>query len=215
MSPSQKRAVRAVVALGIAAVVWWGLTKVLVAARESVPLEITCGDYLKAKPAATWLRLTQCEPDLTDGHVIVEKTSSKATNVYVVLRPAGNKEASILLQRDDPAMLELASKVDLSHLTVPQIGLDPAPEAPRLDPATLKIVDELHGPQEGLISTPSSKTRDEIAGFNIGIDDQFTILERGKKPDSTLGLLALFVAVIATALLVRDIVVSRRLTTRP
>jgi hypothetical protein len=208
MTPSQKRVVRAVVALGIAAVVWWSVKQVLVAARESSPLEVTCADYLKAKPAAHWLRLTQCEPDLSDGHVVIEKSNSKATSVYVVLRPAGSKESNILLERDDPAMLELASKVDLSHLTdrIPM----PGEAAPAPDPVMLKIVDELREPQEGLIAVPSSKTRDEVTGFNIGIDDQFTILERGKKPDSTLGLLGLFAAVIAAALLVRDIVVSRR-----
>ena len=182
-----------VVVTGLA--LWWGGTNFLTAIREREPLEITCADYLKNKPDNRYLKLTQCEGDL-DNMAIEEGKSKDVKAVYIPLRAKGTTvgKTQIVLKRTDKEMTSLVSALDT---------LGPGDEA-----KATKILAEFEAPNEGLVQFGldlSDKDKNQLKALNLGLADDFIIMERGKSPRLLLGGLALGAGLIGLVFLLRGI----------
>lgn len=179
----------------------WGGHNSYVALRNRAPLEIRCADYLRRRPDAAWLRLTNCYPDFTS--MAVESFTTKGAGgrsltevsaVYIPLRAVrGTGEAltRILLVGNDDDLRPLGSDI---------------PTAP-----SEQLVAELSTMVEGVIEDGlvlNQRRKAELAKMHLHLRlaDDFVILDRGARPRPlwfALGELGLGIAVLA--LLVRRI----------
>jgi hypothetical protein len=146
----------------------WGGYGGYVALHNLSARELTCADYLAERPAATWLRLTACAPDIDRIGVesIVGGGRSEPIATYVALRPPGAAASTraVIVVEGPPGRAD-------------QLALD--------------------GPIEGMIEpswTRSRELRDDLAGMHLGLAEDYVILERGARPRPwwfSLGLLAI------------------------
>ena len=175
--------IRALVVLGViaAALCMWGGQKTYVAIRDRQQLEISCADYVKKQPSARWLKLVDCEYDFD--HLAYEQESSgdKYKAVYFPLRPAGEEggPTHIVVKRDDAAMLQIVYAFEHGNEHPP--GMD-------------QMVPELLRPVEGLVQFGldlDDKDKEELGKLNLGLANDFVILDNGSKPNLVAGLILL------------------------
>jgi len=179
--------------------IYWGGTNFVTAVRERDPLEITCANYLKQKPDNRYLKLTECDPDM-DNMALYEEgegTAKKITAVYVPLRAKGTTvgKTQIVLLRKDTAITDLVSRAD-------KLGTADEAQAKR-------IMDEFEAPNEGLVQFGmdlSDSDQKQLKGLNLGLSDDFVIMERGKEPKLLLGALALGGGLAALAFMLRGVI---------
>src|SRR5690242_4150540 len=69
-----------------AGMLWGGGQNLYTALRNRHPTTMSYEDYVKTKPSATWLVLTNCEIDLTDACVKTYYGSKTPTEIYVPVR---------------------------------------------------------------------------------------------------------------------------------
>jgi hypothetical protein len=172
---------------------WWGGHNVRLAIAEREPLEISCADYLANKPAAHYLRLTGCEPDLDN---IAEETEDREVKtVYVPLRPAHESGAPhIVLVRDDAAIRKFAASSERGGEPTVEDG---------------DVIDSLYGPQQGVVSFGidlSEDTRSKLEGLGLGLADDFVLLDEGAEPHLWWGLLACTASLLALGRLAEQLV---------
>lgn len=182
-----------IVLVGVA--LWWGGQNFITGVREREPLEITCADYLKHRPDNRYLRLTQCEPDL-DNFAYKQSKKGDIDQVYVPLRAKGGSggKTQIVLLRSDDTITMLASKANRDTLD---------------DALLAKVQKELEGSNEGLVQFGldlSDKAMDELKKLNLGLADDFVILEHGKSPRLLLGGLVLAAGLLGLAFFVRGVI---------
>lgn len=179
----RRMGIRALVVLGVLAAVltWWGGQKTYVAIRDSKQVEITCADYVKKRPDARWLKLTDCEYDFE--HLAYEEDSSgsKYRSVYFPLRPSGEKDGPtyIVIKRDDKDMLAIVYALEHGNDHPP--GLE-------------RVMTDLLKPAEGLVQFGvdlDDKDKDQLAGLGLGLAKDFVIIDNGDKPNLTAGLIML------------------------
>jgi hypothetical protein len=173
----------AVAGLGL----WWGGQNLYTGLRERDPLEITCAAYLKDRPDNRFLELTECEPDL-ENMAIEEGKSKEIKAVYIPLRAKGTTVGStqIVLKRTDDTMTVFAGALD--NAAGPGEGL------------VKKVVAELEGPNQGLVQFGldlSDKDMTQLKNLNLGLADDFIIMEHGKSPRLLLGALAFGAGLLA------------------
>src|SRR5215467_2440448 len=69
-----------------AGMLWAGVQNLYTAFGNRHPTTMSYEDYVKTKPSATWLVLTNCEIDLTDSCVKTYYSSKTPTEIYVPVR---------------------------------------------------------------------------------------------------------------------------------
>ncbi len=182
-----------IIVTGVA--LWWGGQNFYTGIRERDPLEITCADYLKHRPDNRYLRLTECAADL-DNLAIEEGKNKEVKAVYIPMRGKGETggQTRIVMKRTDDEMTSLVAQLD---------KLGPGDEA-----KATRILGELEAPNEGLIQFGldlSDKDTKELGRLNLGLAEDFVIMERGKSPRLLLGALALAAGLLGLAWFVRGI----------
>jgi hypothetical protein len=173
----------AVAGLGL----WWGGQNLYTGLRERDPLEITCASYLKDRPDNRFLKLTECEPDL-ENMAIEEGKNKEVKAVYIPMRAKGTTvgKTQIVLKRTDDAMTSLADSLD-------------GPVGPN-EAVAKKVLSELEGPNQGLVQFGldlSDKDMTQLKNLNLGLAEDFIIMEHGKAPRLLLGALAFAVGLAA------------------
>lgn len=181
----------AVAGLGL----WWGGQNLYTGLRERDPLEITCASYLKDRPDNRYLKLTECEPDL-ENMAIEEGKNKEVKAVYIPMRAKGTTvgKTQIVLKRTDDAMTSLADSLD-------------GPVGPN-EAVAKKVLSELEGPNQGLVQFGldlSDKDMTQLKNLNLGLAEDFIIMEHGKAPRLLLGALAFAVGLAALGWLLRMI----------
>jgi hypothetical protein len=181
----------AVAGLGL----WWGGQNLYTGLREREPLEITCAAYLKDRPDNRFLKLTECEPDL-DNMAIEEGKNKEIKAVYIPMRAKGTTvgKTQIVLKRTDDDMTVLVDRLD-------------GPNGPD-EKLAQKVLTELEGPNQGLVQFGldlSDKDMTQLKNLNLGLADDFIIMEHGKAPRLLLGALAFAAGLLALGWLIRTI----------
>jgi hypothetical protein len=181
----------AVAGLGL----WWGGQNLYTGLREREPLEITCASYLKDRPDNRFLKLTECVPDL-ENMAIEEGKHKEVKAVYIPMRAKGTTvgKTQIVLKRDDDTMTSLADSLD-------------GPVGPN-EAVAKKVLSELEGPNQGLVQFGldlSDKDMTQLKNLNLGLAEDFIIMEQGKAPRLVLGALAFGVGLLALGWLLRAI----------
>ena len=179
----------AVAGLGL----WWGGQNLYTGLRERDPLEITCASYLKDRPDNRYLKLTECEPDL-ENMAIEEGKNKEVKAVYIPMRAKGTTvgKTQIVLKRTDDAMTSLADSLD-------------GPVGPN-EAVAKKVLSELEGPNQGLVQFGldlSDKDMTQLKNLNLGLAEDFIIMEHGKAPRLLLGALAFAVGLLALGWMLR------------
>lgn len=173
---------------------YWGGTNAWVGLHNREATEITCADYVKHRPEAKWLKLTECDVDF-DNMAIETGKNGVYTAVYIPLRPRGVTEGTnaIVVKRTDADILALAHRFN-----------DATPSD-----ATVKAAVALHTqPQEGLMQfglDMSDSDRRELDKLGLGLANDFVIMDYGKEPKLLLGLLSLGVGLVGAFFLLRGI----------
>jgi hypothetical protein len=170
---------------------WWGGPNLYTALRERDPLEITCARYLEDRPDNRYLKLTECEPDL-DNMAIEEGKNKEVKAVYIPMRAKGTTvgKTQIVLKRSDDAMTSLADSLD-------------GPVGPN-EAVAKKVLAELEGPNEGLVQfglALSDEDTKQLKDLNLGLAEDFIIMEHGKAPRLLLGALAFGAGLLAVGFL--------------
>lgn len=170
--------------MGVCAVIalWWGGQNTYVALRDRNQLEISCSDYLKKRPDARWLKLTDCAYDFENLAYFQKKGEDKYTSVYMPLRPAGETggPTHIAVKFEDKELLAVVYA--LEHGQSRPSGFD-------------RVTAQLLEPTQGLVQfglSMSDKDRDQLEGLGLGLADDFVIIDNGSKPNLTAGLIVLF-----------------------
>ncbi len=181
----------AVAGLGL----WWGGQNLYTGLRERDPLEITCASYLKDRPDNRFLKLTECEPDL-ENMAIEEGKNKEVKAVYIPMRAKGTTvgKTQIVLKRTDDAMTSLADSLD-------------GPVGPN-EAVAKKVLGELEGQNQGLVQFGldlSDKDMTQLKNLNLGLAEDFIIMEHGKAPRLLLGALAFAVGLAALGWMLRMI----------
>jgi hypothetical protein len=72
-----------------------------------------------------------------------------------------------------------------------------------------KVLGELQGPVQGLMTELGGKGRTEILNMNLGVDSGFVVLQSGREPSPLAGIAGLAVGLLVGAVLVFDLVRRR------
>lgn len=152
---------------------WWGAHHLYLGLRNREPVELTCAEFLSARPDAEWLRLTHCTPDF-DNLAYVSTKYKHVSEVYVPVRPEGSEESgtsTIVVERDDDEMLELAGRLKNA--------------GPVTDKTVERLVAAFAPPIEGLVQVGldlSDKRQKELEGLDLHLASDFVIVKHGDKP---------------------------------
>lgn len=174
---------------------WWGGPILYTALREREPLEITCANYLKDRPDNRYLKLTECEPDLEN--MAIEQGKNKEVKVvYIPLRAKGTTVGAtrIVLLRDDDLMTTFTQALD-------------GPVGPN-EAIAKKVLGELEGANEGLVQFGldlKDSDMKQLKELNLGLADDFVIMEHGKTPRLIFGAIAFGAGLLALGWLLRVI----------
>ena len=153
----------------------WGGRNTYVSLLNRAPVELTCAEYLAARPAARWLVLRDCEADLD--HIGVEGRTSTAdstalmtaTAVYIPLRPAGASRAvpaTLVLHADEGLLLQLGDRY-------------PSPEDVDKAAAALAL------PLEGIVELAldrSERRKAKLRQLELRVADEFVTFDHGARP---------------------------------
>lgn len=178
---------------------WWGGQNLYTGLREREPLEITCASYLEHRPDNRYLKLTECEPDL-DNMAVEQGKGRDIKAVYIPMRAKGTTvgKTEIVLKRTDDTITVLAGQLD---------GPRDSPSHPS-EALAKKVIGELEGANEGLVQFGldlSDKDMTQLKGLNLGLADDFIIMEHGKAPRLALGALAFAAGLAAAGWLARTL----------
>lgn len=153
----------------------WGGHASYVALRNRAPLEITCADFARARPAAAWVRLTGCKPDVerfgTETERIrrgLEPDAVEITTVFTALRPDGEsvgRQARILVEDHSRPAIELIAQ----------------PQSDALDLAWRQMYDSV----EGMVldwTQLSARRRSELSSMGLRLAEGFAVVKSGASP---------------------------------
>lgn len=161
--------------LGLGLVIGGG-QGVWTAVTNMKPTEMSCADYVKQKPKATWLKLTGCFLDMTDA--AWRESGGRIKEVYVPIKPADDKKAKqvhIMMATEDPSILDVASQLKNAKDEKSTIAV------------LIKNRDKIFMTKdlEGMVRFGvdlDSKDRDKLAGLSQNLSPDFVILSDGQKP---------------------------------
>jgi hypothetical protein len=140
------------------------------------PVELTCAELWQHPPTARWLRLSACEPGIseTSTESMKDKYGARTIAVYVPLRPA---DAATTAQAAKTRVLLRADHGPLSMLEIPT-ALD---DARRAEIATL-----FDAPIEVMVEAPitrGERNRDDFRDIYHTLDDHFIIVDFDDHPE--------------------------------
>ena len=93
---------------------WMGGQGIYTALMNRNPTMMSYDDYLRAKPKATWLMLTNCVLDLSNAAYKSYAGSKQPTELYVPVRSLvtrTNRQVAVLLATRDPALMATFSEM--------------------------------------------------------------------------------------------------------
>lgn len=148
------------------------------------PVALPLAKYEKEKPPAKWLRLTDCELDLSGARNFNYIESDHATEMFVPLKPSGSTNPSVcvlLAIRDKTlrAQIEILSLAAAGPPTRASAGTNDAPVVVRRD---------VHGLVRFGLETALEETA-SLRAFHPGLAEDFIIIDEGAEPSWLLALM--------------------------
>jgi len=143
------------------------------------PVKLSCGEFTRSRPAASWVTLTGCDPALADTSYAERK--GKVTALYVPVRPTGADEKT-------PATMVFALKGDQLLEKANGVGNDQS-KALML---VLSLAKEFAGgkPVTGMVRfglRDESDVRDHVAGSGQ-VAANIAVIDVGRSPDMVSGI---------------------------
>jgi hypothetical protein len=186
--------IRALAAGGVIALVLcaFGAQFTYVALREGKQLEISCADYIKKRPDARWLKLTDCEYDFEHLAYEEDTTGNKYNHIYLPLRPVGDDQSgptNIVVKRSDETICNVVW--GLEHGEKRPIGFD-------------RLMMDLGKPTEGLVEfglSLSDKERNELAALGLGLTKDYVLIDDARQPQLAAGLIMLVIGLAGLGVL--------------
>lgn len=167
------------------AMLWSGGQSLYTAAMNRRPTTMSYDDYVKTKPKATWLMLTNCSVRLTEACFKSYYGGKNATELYVPvrsMRPEGRKEkVQIVLATKDPNALATFSEMQ-------NLKTEDAATLWALKNRNRIVMQRNVG---GLVQfgiNLKDSERQKLANLLQNASDDFIILEEGAQPSLTEGL---------------------------
>jgi hypothetical protein len=176
------RTVAALVLIALAMCAF-GAQYTYVGLRDGEQLEITCADYIKKRPDARWLKLTECAPDFK--HMAFEEARDHYTAVYLPLRPIGDKSSPNVI---------VVKRTDYDLLGVVWALLHGEENPPHFD----RVTEDLMKPTEGLVQFGldlEDEQKAQLAGLDLGLAKDFVVIDNGSEPRLAAGIALLLLGV--------------------
>ncbi len=168
------------------ALLWGGGQALYTALKNSKPLEIDVETYIKTRPDAEWVTLTNGSMNRIESVSSVSKLGKTVTEVFTPLRPVGQADTEpvhILISSKDSASKDLVKAMS-------DAGSDPAAISRFLKTHGASL--ETQKPVSGLVKfgiDADSRTRDKLnAVKDLKLSPGFVIIADGEKPSLVLGL---------------------------
>jgi len=182
-----------------------GVQGIYTAIKNRNPIAMSCDEYSRSKPKASWLVITNCVLDLSDAayETLKYQNVEVPTQLFIPVRSATGKRSAndtILLATRDPELMK----------TLREIESVPSPE--ELKEWLARNADRVLVRRDvrGLVQFGAeldTKNRRKLARLQDNLAPDFIILEEGRKPEfkQSIGYLAL-----GTVMVVVSIVFVRR-----
>lgn len=164
---------------------WGGGQELYTAAVNREPLEMSLADFNKQRPDRHWLKLTNCQGDLTQASYLY--VGSSVTDVYVPLTvpdAAENEKVHVVLLDKSPATQALMQKV-----------MDAKTEAQQeaFVKENLAAIQAYKKPStiEGMVQfgiNLKDEDRNKIKGADKNLVEDFVIIKEGERPSWVTGL---------------------------
>jgi hypothetical protein len=173
--------------------------------RDDHQVVLSCADYEKHRPDSHWLKLTDCEYDVDHYAVYGDKSGGdEITNITKVYLPVkstakANGKSPIVVVRNDRDTLEVFEAFQRGH--------DPSQAA--ID----RLRAKLDRPIEGIVAShidSDNLSKADLKNLDLGIADDFVMLDEGSTPHLLAGLLLLVGGFLLSILAVVLFVVGKR-----
>ena len=191
-------------ALVAVAMLWGGSQGLYTYLNNPEPVEMSCAEYAEKRPEGEWVKLSECEYWLDEAVIIgmpkgfgdTGKSEEFATvdDVYVPLRPKGQpigESTPLVMASNDGELESRITKVALSD--TPDRVLR---EHPEWGTETITV--------EGTIQYGielSEEDRKDVERLSDDLDENFVVVDRGKKPDLQVSLSMTIAGVVLSLLL--------------
>ena len=189
------------------ALLWGGGQALYIAVTNRNPTELTCGDYLRTKPSATWVKMTNARIFLTEA--MYKESIGRVEELYIPVRPAngdGSETCRILLATRDPELIAANERLR---------ALESRPG--KLTEADIEGFIRLREIQ-GLVRFGvdlNDKERKKLASLGGNLTPDFVIIDEGKKPDLLKGAGLFAGGLVLSAFLVWRLLKPRAASTIP
>ncbi len=173
------RAVAVLAAVGGLAIGAYAAHELYLVSTNDAPLEISVAEFLRQKPDATWLTLTDCELDPNDSFV-KQDGRGQVEEVFVPVHPAGT------LATEPPYKIHiLAARPPTSteRMTMSILGLGHLSRDQTVVRGLLRF-----GIHEG------GRDRRELRNLVSRIGEDVVVLDEGRRPDKTFAMTLLLLA---------------------
>lgn len=165
-----------------AALLWGGGQSLYTASTNKNPTEMKHADYVKAKPAAKWLRLHECRLFLIEA--MFEERLGEIKQAYIPVRDPGSEgsgQIHVLLATKDPQILSIMQQLKASKTPADQLKVLAVHKDKALQTRTI----------QGLVRFGidlKDDDRKKLAALDKSLSKDFIIVDEGEKPDLTMGL---------------------------
>ena len=161
------------------ALLWGGGQKLYVAFRNTEPTTMSYEEYLKTKPKAEWLVLTNCVLNLPDSSYLKSKTSDEPKMLYIPVytgKKSDDKKVHVILATKDENML--ATMKEMMQQKSPTAALTWISK--NLDRCFVKK--EISGVVQFGIDQKDSE-RKKLTNLQGDLASDFIIIKDGEKPE--------------------------------
>jgi hypothetical protein len=168
------------------ALLWSGGQEIYTSIKNQHPLEITCQNYLKTKPTAEWVKVTDARLDFLNCAVLKSRFVGTISEVFIPLRGAETKQGEpiqLLVSSKNPEMITLVD-------TMCQ-ALENAKSPGDLKPEMLMKLTQTQN-ISGLVRfgiNSDSKTVEKLGKLDLPLATDYVILNEGEAPSATKGLI--------------------------
>ena len=154
--------------------------------KNQKPLEITCQEYLRTKPSAEWVNVTQARLDYFNCAVLKSRFDDTITEVFVPLRGTEAKHGDMI------QLLVASKKPEMIHLVDSMCrALETAKSPTDLQPDLLAKLTETID-VSGLVRfgiNSDSKTLEKLGKLDLPLAKDYVILNDGEQPSAIKGLI--------------------------
>ncbi|MCX6857197.1 MAG: hypothetical protein NTV80_20090 [Verrucomicrobia bacterium] len=168
------------------ALLWGGGQEIYTSLKNQQPLEISCQEYLKTKPTAEWVNVTEARLDFLNCALLKSRLGDTVKEVFIPLRGTEAKQGEpiqLLLASKKPEMISLVDSMSQALAT----AKSPSDLTPEL---LAKLTEPIK--VSGLIRfgiNSDSKTTEKLGKLDLPLATDYAILNDGEEPSAIKGLI--------------------------